>query len=95
MGALYALDLGNGKIKAGRAIDPDRRLRTHFKSFGKATEIVQTYVSDNHIEYIANETKLLQKFSRASEETFEAEFAEVVGVHRKPQENTRNGCAQR
>lgn len=77
-GTVYAIELAANRVKVGKAIDPDRRLATHFKSFGKATDILRTYATVRHTNYSANELKILQKFSRAGEEVFDSSFDEVV-----------------
>jgi len=78
LGVVYAFKMASGKVKVGRTKDYEKRRRTHQITIGTASEFVDEYVSEPHLNYKENETLTLQKFSKPGREIFEGDFDTVV-----------------
>ena len=93
LGVVYAFKMASGKVKVGRTKDYKKRRRTHQITIGAASEFVDEYVSEPHLNYKTNETLVLQKFSRPGVEIFEGDFSTVVEFINSLTFDTREGEA--
>ncbi|WP_141332204.1 hypothetical protein [Myxococcus sp. AB025B] len=74
-GYIYVVHFSNGTIKAGRTITPERRLATHAHTAHSMGHTVSAnWVSPAHINFMANETILLNQLRAIARESLAAEF---------------------
>ncbi|MBF6411006.1 GIY-YIG nuclease family protein [Nocardia farcinica] len=85
-GCIYVVAFGDGSIKVGKTRRPKSRLRTHLnKAAEHGLEMVDLWISGEHVEYAENETALINSLSACAEvrvrETFTgASFNEATRI---------------
>lgn len=99
-GYLYVVEFGTGTVKVGQTEDPQKRLATHrgeAQAFG--VHIVNYWISPSHLNFRANETRLINRCvevsHRSRKEYFHAvaydravEFAGALTYHSKDTSQT-------
>jgi hypothetical protein len=67
-GCIYVIAFSDGSIKVGKTRRPKSRLRTHLnKAAEHGLEMVNLWISGEHVEYAENETALIDSLSARAE----------------------------
>lgn len=67
-GCIYVVAFSDGSIKVGKTRRPKTRLRTHLnKSAEHGLEMINLWISGEHVEYAENETALINSLSACAE----------------------------